>query len=155
MRRSTSFALAFLTSLLLVTLGPRPGRGQAGVSLAKSQLIERFLRITSAYTFYDDIVENVTGQYQKRFPQIEKDFWVEFKRDHTHPDDLFGQVIPIYAKYLTEEDLHEILKFFESPVGKKYTAILPDLGRDTGQAALEFERELNSRILRQLKEAGY
>lgn len=126
-----------------------------GIDPEKNEQIERFLRVTSAFRFYDEIVDGVTGQYQKRFPQIEKDFWVEFKKEHTHPDDLFNQVIPIYAKHLSTDDLKEILKFFESPAGKKYTAVLPDLGRETGRAALEFEKDLNSRILKRLKEAGY
>jgi len=144
---------AALATCLHVTGQNPPAR--PGVEPAKAELIERFLKVTSAFRFYDEIVDSVTGQYRKRFPQIQNDFWVEFRRNHTHPDDLFNQVVPIYAKYLSEEDLRNILVFFESPAGKKYTAVLPDLGREAGMAAVEFERDLNSRILKRLKESGY
>ena len=34
-------------------------------------------------------------------------------------------------------------------------AVLADLGRETGAVAQEFEKDLNTRILKRLKEAGY
>ena len=154
--RKTTFSLV-LTSLLAGALLPAQDSAPASsaVDPEKAALIDRFLRTTNAYSFYDTIVDQVCGAYQKRYPQIEKDFWTDFKKNHTRREDLFGQIIPIYAKHLSVEDLQAILAFFESPSGKKYTAVLGDLGKETGNAALDFEKDLNTRILKRLKEAGY
>ncbi len=158
--RPRAFALALvlaIASCLSPTVAqdkPAPPPPTA-VDPEKAALIDRFLEVTNAYRFYDDIVGQVCGAYAKRFPQIEKDFWTDFKKNHTRREDLFNQVTPIYAKYLSVEDLKSILAFFESPSGKKYVAVLADLGRETGGVAQEFEKDLNTRILKRLKEAGY
>jgi hypothetical protein len=153
-------ALALGTALAVPPGVPGQERAAAppspsAIDPEKLELIDRFLQVTNAYRFYDDIVGQVCGAYAKRFPQIEKDFWTDFRKNHTRREDLFNTVIPIYAKYLSTEDLRSILEFFESPAGKKYVAVLGDLGRETGMVALDFERDLNSRILKRLKEAGY
>lgn len=127
----------------------------AVVDEEKERLIYRYLEVTGALRFYPDLVEKIIAMYQKRYPQIEKDFWVDFKKNHTTRDDFFGRIVPIYARYYSAEDLKNILAFFESPAGKKYTAVLGDLAVEVGHAAQDFEKDLNSRILKRLKEAGY
>lgn len=71
-----------------------------------------------------------------------------------HSPKLFEMVEPIYDKYYTHSEIKELINFFESPIGRKYNAVLQPMmqdiipigqkwGQDIGPiAAKELEKEL-------------
>jgi hypothetical protein len=126
-----------------------------GLSNTKRALITRYIEATQILTYYDQVVSDVLDKYRKNFPAVEPAFWQEFKAYHTEPTDLYKRLVPIYAKHFSESDLREVLKFFESPSGRKYTAVLPMLGRETGTVVRKFEEQLNKDIIQQLRNSGY
>lgn len=126
-----------------------------GLGRGKRELIMRYIEATNVLGFYDQVVRDVVDKYRQHFPQVEAQFWSEFKAYHTEPTDLYKRLIPIYAKHFSESDLRDALAFFESPAGRKYTAILPQIGRDIGGVAKTFEENLNKNIFQQLRNSGY
>jgi uncharacterized protein len=157
--------LALAILLLGTVLAPPPAaRAQAedddesglnGVSTAKLALIMRYIEATNTLGTYDQSVRGVLAQYEQRFPQVEPKFWTEFISFHTDATDLYKRLIPVYAKHFTESDLKDILAFMESPAGRKYTAVLPQLSLEVIKAAHAFELDLNKRIIQKLRDSGY
>jgi uncharacterized protein len=129
--------------------------GLNGVSSAKLALIMRYIEASNTLGTYDQSVRGVVKQYEQIFPQVEPKFWQEFTSYHTDVTDLYKRLIPVYAKHFTESDLKDILVFLESPAGRKYTAVLPQVSLDVMKAAREFEIDLNKRIIQKLRDSGY
>jgi hypothetical protein len=129
---------------------PRPE-----IPRAKRELIQRYIEATNVLGYYDQVVRDVVEKYRQHFPQVELKFWQEFQSFHTEPTDLYKRLLPVYAKHFSESDLRECLVFFESPAGRKYTAVLPLVGKDIGGATRAFEEDLNRRIFQQLRNSGY
>lgn len=163
---SPRLILALVVLLLGGVLAPPPpaARAQAedddetglnGVSTAKLALIMRYIEASNTLGTYDQSVRGVVKQYEQRFPQVEPKFWTEFISFHTDATDLYKRLIPVYAKHFTESDLKDILAFMESPAGRKYTAVLPQLSLEVVKAAHEFELDLNKRIIQKLRDSGY
>ena len=136
-------------------IGEEEAAPSDGIGRGKRELIMRYIEATNVLGFYDQVVRDVVDKYRQHFPQVEAQFWSEFKAYHTEPTDLYKRLIPIYAKHFSESDLRDALAFFESPAGRKYTAILPQIGRDIGGAAKAFEEGLNKNIFQQLRNSGY
>lgn len=126
-----------------------------GIGKEKAELVLRFMEVTSVHAFYHDVVETVVKRYQLMFPQIEPQFWREFKQYYTDPEDLLKTLVPVYGKRLEVAELRSIIAFMESPSGRKYAAVLPSIGKDVAKVTAEFEENLNRKILASLRDSGY
>ena len=71
---------------------------------------------------------------------------------------LFDEVIPIYEKHFTHEEILAITAFHESPIGKKSIEVMPQLMAESMQVAqrwtMEMMPRLQEKVLAQLREEG-
>jgi uncharacterized protein len=56
-------------------------------------------------------------------------------------EDLLKRIVPIYAKYYTEDELVQILSFYRSPAGTKYLQATPQIVNDSVKEALKYFNE--------------
>lgn len=60
------------------------------------------------------------------------------------------EIIPIYEKLLTGEEVRAILAFFESPTGRKYISVQPQLLRESSSVAEKLSTETLEKVQRRL-----
>ena len=106
--------------------------------------IERMLRLTGTEQMFDQIMNQTLAHLSSSITEVPDGFWEEF-RTELNTRDLIEQIIPLYDKYYTLEDLRAINDFYGSPVGRKVMATLPQImqeGSAIGQAwaAMAYER---------------
>ena len=75
------------------------------------------------------------------------------------PDGEFaGEIIKIYSKYFTEKDIDEMLKFYETEVGKKTIRLMPTIMTESMTAGQEWGMskvpELMKKVFGKLKMTG-
>lgn len=70
-------------------------------------------------------------------------------------NDLVDMLVPIYQEYLTQEDLEEVIKFYQSPAGKKLGSSAPHISMATMQAGQQWGMKLGQKIQAKLQEKGY
>lgn len=92
--------------------------------------------------------------FEEILPDVPTEFWLDF-RNEVKADDLLDMMVPIYDKYYTHDDIRELIKFYESPVGKKMVETMPLLLQESMQAGQEWGRALSEKMLQKLKEKGY
>jgi hypothetical protein len=65
---------------------------------------------------------------------------------------------PIYHKYLTSQDISELIVFYQSDLGKKTLAVMPDISREATLAGQEWGKSLGpqiqQRIMMRFEEEG-
>ncbi len=65
---------------------------------------------------------------------------------------------PIYHKYLTSEDLADLIVFYQSDLGKKTLSVMPDISREATLAGQEWGKSLGpqiqQRIMTRFQEEG-
>lgn len=49
-------------------------------------------------------------------------------------DEVIKTIEPLYAKYYSEEELGQLLEFYQSPIGQKVVSVTPDITRDAMDA---------------------
>jgi hypothetical protein len=78
------------------------------------------------------------GDYREKLVDL---FFERFraKRD---PAQLIAIVVPIYDKYYSDEEIKGLIKFYESPLGKKMAAALPQIMSESQAAGGKWGQEL-------------
>ena len=92
--------------------------------------------------------------YKEAVPEVPEEFWEEFMEE-VRPEDLTDLVVPVYDKYLTHSEIKELIEFFESPVGRKYAEVLPQITQEVMAAGEKWGLQLGQKAIRKLQEAGY
>ena len=65
-----------------------------------------------------------------RDPQIPERF-VQRVIERFDPDELINRIVPVYDKYYTREEIKEMVRFFETPLGKKFLETSPQLMQES------------------------
>ncbi len=106
---------------------------------------------------YQTVISQMVTIYKDAFPQVDTHFWDEMEKEmlKTSIQNLAEMLVPVYEKYLTQDDLEEVIKFYQSPVGKKLAGSTPSITRESMQIGQEWGRQIGEKIEQRLKEEGY
>ena len=91
-----------------------------------------------------------TASLERRLPMIS----AALQKEMTDPklvDELYKQVVPLYASHFTAEDVKALTAFYRSPAGKKSLEVMPQLVGESAQAAQKLMQERAKRIIEQTK----
>lgn len=66
-------------------------------------------------------------------------------------DELYNQVVPMYARHFSADEVKALTAFYRSPAGKKSLQVMPQLLADSAQVAQKLTQERAKRIIEQTK----
>lgn len=81
------------------------------------------------------------------------EFEEEFAK--TSIDDLTEMLVPVYKKYMTKEDLKELIEFYETPVGRKFAEYTPIIMQESMQIGQQWGLKIGQDFERKMMERGY
>ena len=104
--------------------------------------VAKMLEMTHTMDAMKQIFPQMTAMLKQQLPQAPDEFWKELDASMNGMyDKMIKAVIPVYKKYLTLDDLKEIIKFYETPVGKKLSEMNPkataEILESTGKRVFE------------------
>lgn len=100
------------------------------------------------------IMNQMITPLQKAMPNVPMKFWEECARE-LHPDNLVNLIVPIYDRHFTHDEIKELIKFYDSPIGKKLVAELPSITQESMAAGQQIGAKIGARIHQRLKQEGY
>lgn len=121
---------------------------------AKRSEIRKLIELTGAANVSTDVLRQVIEPLRSGFPQVPDEFWDSFMKE-VRADDLIDLIVPIYDRYYTRDDIRDLTRFYQSPVGQKTIKILPKLSAEAINAGQEWGKGVADRAMRKLKEQGY
>jgi len=62
-------------------------------------------------------------------------------RELFNVDEIIKRLVPIYNKYYTEEDLKDIIQFYQSPAGQKILNMTPLIMQETVGVSIQYFRD--------------
>ena len=102
-------------------------------------------------------LDAVVAAYRKALPGVPEASWseltIEIKRDFG-PDKMAEFLTPIYASRFSIQEIKELTAFFKTPVGQKWSELLPDLQRASYNAAKSLGYLTGERLNQRLKTKG-
>ena len=132
--------------------GLQPGAGWLGGSAlaqspadsAKQADIQKLMNLTGAGNLGMQAMDQMIASMKGAMANVPEKFWTEFRKE-INSDELVNQIIPIYDKHLTHAELKELIKFYETPVGKKMIAVMPAITAESMQAGQQWGVEVARR----------
>ena len=94
--------------------------------------------------------EYMINYYKQNNPQISSEYWDNASK-HVDYDELVQKLIPIYSKHFTEQEIVDLLNFYNTSTGKKMIDKMPvilqesmEIGRKWGiELAQKIEKEVS------------
>jgi uncharacterized protein len=121
---------------------------------AKRVEIRKLIELTGAANVSADALRQIIAPLRAGFPQVPNEFWDSFVKE-VRSDELIDLVVPIYDRYYTLEEIGDLTRFYQSPVGQKTIKVLPKLSAEAIDAGQEWGRIVADRAIRKLKDKGY
>jgi hypothetical protein len=69
------------------------------------------------------------GEYRDRLVDL---FFVKF-RSKADPQQLLDLIVPLYDKYLSEEEIKALIQFYQTPLGQKTIQVMPKLTAESAE----------------------
>lgn len=133
---------------------------QGKVDGAKEASIRQLMDLTGAKSLGAQMMTTGMEQFRASITESQPDnprakqfidaFVSNFQK-HFDPDSLTQKMIPIYDKYLNQEDLDALLHYYQSPLGQRMLKVLPEIARESQQAGFLLGQKAAQETLEDLK----
>jgi hypothetical protein len=121
---------------------------------AKRVEIRQLIDLTGAANVSADALRQIIAPLKAGYPDVPQEFWDTFTKE-VRSDELVDLVVPIYDKYYTRDEIHQLTVFYQSPVGQKTIKVLPQLSAEAINAGQKWGQMVADRAMRKLKDKGY
>jgi hypothetical protein len=144
------FLILFFVTSILPAIG-------AEIAPEKREEINKLLQLTGMEKLMQQVNRQMISALKAQIADVPEIFWKKFEERADHVQEFIEQIIPLYDKYYTLEDLKAVNAFYSSPTGQKLLSTLPQimqesmkLGQEWGErlgkeAAEEAARELKKK----------
>ena len=121
------------------------------------QSLKKFFEVSGQKATSQTSIHNLLAMYKELFPKITDEIWSKFEQEFSvyAIDELYKHLTPVYIKYLTQEDIDELISFYESPIGKKYATKLPFITNDSMKVGAEWGKKIGEEFIEKIKKEGY
>lgn len=104
------------------------------------------------------MVDQILDVYRKRYTSVPEKLWkeitIQLKSDFD-AERLAGSLAPIYANHFSDAEIKELTAFFRSPVGGKWSQLMPQIQRESYNAGDALGYQMGERINKILIAKGY
>lgn len=131
-------------------------QAQNTVSKEYEAAMTKMLEVSNTMEAMKQIAPQITAMVQQQAPSAPQEFWDELEKNMQNMyARIIKAMIPVYQKYLTLEDVQGIIRFYESPVGKKLAASNTKIAVETMPIAQQIAMETMQEFMQSAKEKGY
>ncbi len=164
MKRNFTRNILIVVALVLSfasTACKKAGTAQANdSSLAQESyqdLVGKYLLVSGGLQSAEAVISPIIDINKKESPNIPEDAWPRIKEIMIDffKNNIVEMYAPIYKKHISENELRDIIKFYESPAGKKLADENPHIAAECMAGAEELGKRLNNEILQVLNSESY
>jgi len=120
----------------------------------KSEDIRKLMQVTGAGDLGIQVMNQMMHSFKQSFPIVPESFWEDF-RNEVNADEMVELVIPIYDKHVSQADIREAIRFYESPAGRRIAKALPLVTQESMQAGEAWGKKIGERVAAKLEAKGY
>jgi uncharacterized protein len=138
----------------------KPAAPSPKVDSSKEAVIRELMEVTGVNSLGEQLMSAGIAQFRANVMESQPDnprakqfadaFAARFQK-HFDPHKVIENVIPIYDKHLSDEDLKSLLEYYKSPFGQRMLKILPELARDSQMAGYTLGQKAVEEAMEDLK----
>jgi hypothetical protein len=158
-------SMALVVALVITSISA-VGKGQNkdgitapnAIDAKKASAIRHLLELNGSNKLAKQVWDQLFQTVKTSSPQVPSSVWQEM--DTEFQADINGgkfieMMVPIYSRAFTEQEVNELVKFYESQIGRKLTSALPQILSESMAAGQDWALEVLTRLRTRLKEKGY
>ena len=122
------------------------------------QLTVEYLQLSSVDKTYEVIVPQMLESARLMAPDVPDEWWEKLNEKITDKfkiESLSYSIAEIYIKYLSKDELKEIIAFYKTPIGSKLGSLAPSFSQDFVKWGQNIAMDIISEILKELQSDGY
>lgn len=129
---------------------------QAQDNKAYEQAMVKMLEVSKTMDGMKQMAPQIINMLKQQSTGVPEEFWKELEQEMTGMyDEIIKAMVPIYQKYLTLEDIKEITKFYETPIGKKLADTNTKIAMEAMPIAQQIAMQNMQKFANKMKEKGY
>ncbi len=121
------------------------------------QDLVKLMSVNGTTETYNMVYDQLTAQLKQAKPNVPDSVWSNLKTEvfDMEVNELTKQLVPLYKKHFTQEDVKELISFYESPIGKKLTTETTLITKETMQISQTWGMNLMSKLYTWMAKKGY
>lgn len=88
------------------------------------------------------------GQYRERLVQL----FFEKLHAKSDPDHILNLVLPVYARNLSDDDIKGLIRFYKTPLGRKWVSVQPKVQAEIAPAARSWGEQVGRQSMQEVLE---
>ncbi len=120
-------------------------------SEAKRADIRKLMEITGSGDLGVQMASQMIPSLKQMAPELPEAFWSEFMAQ-LDVDKLVELCIPSYEKHFTHDEIRELLKFYETPLGKKMISVQPQIMQECMVAGQQWGQEIGALAIKKVQQ---
>jgi hypothetical protein len=120
----------------------------------KQHDIRTLMALTGAGKIGAQFVEQMMASFKETYPDVPASFWTAFVSE-INADTLVDKLVPVYEKHLTQDDIRQLIAFYQSPTGKKMIVAMPKITRDSMQIGQDWGRQVAEQVVARMEKEGF
>lgn len=126
-------------------------------NLEYGETLKKMFEVSGSEETFNVVISQMFTMFKGQYKEVEQDTWSELEKEFTDTsmDDLTEMLIPVYQKYMTQDDLKELIKFYESPVGKKFAQSTPLITQESMQIGQQWGMKIGEEFAKKMEERGF
>jgi hypothetical protein len=122
----------------------------SSVDPAKAAEIKKLLDLTGVLKLMGQMKTRMLESYKDQHPGVSPDVWKRVDQE-MNMDQLLEDIVPLYDKYYTLDDLKAANAFYSSAAGQHLLAATPQLMRESMQIGQMWGRKVGERVAADLE----
>ncbi len=123
---------------------------KAVVDPQKEKSIRRLMEITGSAKVGVQVGQQIIASLRQSQPSVPEEFWEGMSKKF-NADALVDLIVPIYAKYYTQEDVDGLIAFYQTPLGQKVVSTLPQISQESVQAGQVWGQHIAEQMIQDLQ----
>ncbi|MDG2041508.1 MAG: DUF2059 domain-containing protein [Bacteroidia bacterium] len=122
-----------------------------------TETLNKMFEVSGTEGSYQAAIKQMFSMFKQQYSNVEVEIWTDLEKEFskTSLNELTKMLVPVYSKYMTLEDLNELIKFYNTPTGKKYAKSTPLIMQESMQIGQQWGMKIGQDFEKKMKDRGY
>jgi hypothetical protein len=119
--------------------------------------LKKMFEVSGTEDSYKTAITQMIGMFKEQYTDVSAELWTDLEKEFlkTSLNDLVDMLVPVYNKYLTQSDLEEMIKFYQTPAGKKFAKSTPLIMQESMEIGQQWGTKIGQEFDRKIREKKY
>ena len=122
-----------------------------------SNTLKTMFEVSGTSESYQAVIKQTVNMLKQQHSEVSVEVWNDLEKEFlkTSLEDLVDLLVPVYSKYLDQNDLEKIINFYQTPAGKKLAGSTPLIMQESMQIGQQWGMKIGQEFEKKLREKGY